>query len=310
MKKRTFFLPLSLVSVVPLFLVATKCKDPWRNFAGVNASLKDPKKPLKDITEDDIEFKFNDASQASQYEILSPTVTKDLQKGTLTIKYYVKNKSSSVLSEEKSQEIKSTAQNGQGEQPGGGGNQGGEQPGGGAQENTDPNSQINQDAKKVKFNLESGSEDLLPSEVDDESLEVKDLDTSKYEIAIQDLKANDSAGTIIISFIIRNKQDNSESTVHTFELKLTLKSEIDREARKVEFELKEEKDPDETLPSQVKNEDLVASLYDESLYKVEIISLTPKDVEGELDIKFKLVNIKTNEQSEETIFTLAPLKTS
>ncbi|MDC8916169.1 lipoprotein 17-related variable surface protein [Metamycoplasma hyosynoviae] len=299
MKKRTFFLPLSLVSVVPLFLVATKCKDPWRNFAGVNASLKDPKKPLKDITEDDIEFKFNDASQASQYEILSPTVTKDLQKGTLTIKYYVKNKSSSVLSEEKSQEIKSTAQNGQGEQPGGGG-----------QENTDPNSQINQDAKKVKFNLESGSEDLLPSEVDDESLEVKDLDTSKYEIAIQDLKANDSAGTIIISFIIRNKQDNSESTVHTFELKLTLKNEIDREARKVEFELKEEKDPDETLPSQVKNEDLVASLYDESLYKVEIISLTPKDVEGELDIKFKLVNIKTNEQSEETIFTLAPLKTS
>ncbi|MDC8921525.1 lipoprotein 17-related variable surface protein [Metamycoplasma hyosynoviae] len=278
MRKSTLLVSLSFTFAAPLFLVATQCKNPWEKFKGVTVLLKDPSKPITTITLDDFEFKFNNPSQSANYEIKFKDLIRNVSQNKIIVKYRVLYKLSNEISDQKEVSFQLTA----------------------------PISEINKVALGVKFELTIEAQKKKPSEIDKNDLIVVDLEEDLYELDIKELNPNDEEGTLKISYSIRSIDEGDTSDV--IEYTISLKDDINSEARKVVFGLVDGKTPSQTLPSDVKKTDLKASEYNTSIYNIEIKNLNPNNSSGTLGIKFILSNTKTGEKSQQTIFQLKGLK--
>ncbi|MDC8918169.1 hypothetical protein PR246_00475 [Metamycoplasma hyosynoviae] len=144
MRKKALLLSLALATSMPMFLVATNCKkNSWANFSGVTAVLKNTDKTIDDVQNSDIEFKYNNSLQKSQYEVIFVKITnRNSSRRAITITYYIKNKATNEISEQKSISFVMPKKA----------------------------SEIEQDAEKVKFDFASSSEGKLPSEIETNDL--------------------------------------------------------------------------------------------------------------------------------------------
>ncbi|MDD1360731.1 hypothetical protein PT317_01830 [Metamycoplasma hyosynoviae] len=269
MRKKALLLSLALATSMPMFLVATNCKkNSWANFSGVTAVLKNTDKPIDDVQNSDIEFKYNNSSQKSQYEVIFVKITnRNSSRRAITATYYIKNKTTNEISEQKSISFVMPKKA----------------------------SEIEQDAEKIKFDFASSSEGKLPSEIETNDLDISNFDDTKYEVVVDDLIGDDNESNIKILYYLKSKSNGEESNVREIKLDFSLKKDIDQQARKITFALKDGLIPSETLPSSIQDDQIMISGYDESKYIVEIKSKTSDDAKGELELQYIL---KSNDGQE------------